>query len=210
MEQKRRSLGKPCSRTNYDGVYHELETGRFRLKLAKILDERESMTSYSISEINQMDKAEFVQSFGSIFEETPRVAEQAWAAMPFQDVADLHQKMVTVVEKGMTNAEKLTLIQSHPELGANRKMAAASVQEQAGAGFNQTMTEVQKQIQQQNAVYQKKFGFPFIMAVRGQTLDSIAAAQKDRIAQSKEDEVARSLSEIYKIARFRLDNLIKP
>ena len=79
------------------------------------------MASYSISEINQMDKAEFVQSFGFIFEETPKVAEQAWSAMPFQDVADLHQKMVMVVEKGMTKPEKLTLIQLHPELGANRK-----------------------------------------------------------------------------------------
>ena len=68
-----------------------------------------------------MDKAEFVQSFGSIFEETPKVAEQTWLVMPFQNIADLHQKMVTVVEKDMTNPEKLTLVQSHPELGANRK-----------------------------------------------------------------------------------------
>lgn len=166
--------------------------------------------SYSISEVNQMDKSDFVQSFGSVFEETPKVAEQAWAAMPFQDVADLHQKMVTVVEQGMTSHEKLTLIQSHPELGANGKMAAASVQEQAGAGFNQAKAEVHQQIQQLNAVYQEKFGFPFVMAVKGQTLDNIIAALKDRIDQTKEEEMARSLAEIYKIARFRLNDLIEP
>ena len=167
------------------------------------------MVSYSIFEINQMDKADFVRLFGSVFEETPKVAEQAWAAMPFQDVADLHQKMVAVVEAGMTSSEKLALIQSHPELGANGKMAAASVQEQAGVGLNQMSTESYQQIRKLNALYQEKFGFPFVMAVKGQTLESIKTALKDRIDQTKEEEMTRSLSEIYKIARFRLNDLIE-
>ena len=64
------------------------------------------------------------------------MAEQAWAARPFNDVSALHQAMVTVVEQ-MPPAEQLELIQAHPELGSRVQMADASVQEQAGAGLNQ-------------------------------------------------------------------------
>jgi len=167
------------------------------------------MASYSISEVNRMDKSDFVQLFGSVFEETPEIAEQAWAAMPFDDVGDLHRKMVRLVEEEMTTGEKLALIQAHPELGATRKMAVASVQEQAGVGLDQMNEEVREQIFKLNASYREKFGFPFVMAVKGQTLERIKAALESRLAQQKEDEIGRSLFEIYKIARFRLDDLIE-
>ncbi len=164
---------------------------------------------HSVYDINQMNEADFVELLGSVFEDTPAVAERAWASRPFQDVAGLHQKMVAVVEAGMSSDEKLTLIQSHPELGTSGKMAAASVQEQAGVGLNQMETAIYQQIHRLNAAYREKFGFPFVMAVKGQTLERITTALKSRLQQEKEDEMARSLSEIYKIARFRLDDLIE-
>ena len=168
------------------------------------------MSSYSIAEINQMDKSSFVHLLGPIFEETPEIAAQAWTSRPFQDIADLHQKMVCVVEESMTSREQLMLIQAHPELGASGKMAAASVQEQAGVGLDKTSTENRpiQQIRQWNTSYREKFGFPFVMAVKGQSLESIAAALESRLSQEKEEEIVRSLAEIYKIARFRLEDLI--
>ena len=63
-----------------------------------------------------MGQAEFVSSFGAVFEETPEVASTAWESRPFQNINDLHQKMVAVVEK-MTLDEQVKLIQAHPELG---------------------------------------------------------------------------------------------
>ena len=120
------------------------------------------MTSYTISEANRMDKGNFVQAFGAVFEETPQIAERTWAAKPFKGIEDLHQKMVSAVEGGMTHDEKLKLIKSHPELGAKGKMAVASVQEQASAGLNQIAQEEQQQIYQLNAAYQEKFGFPLL------------------------------------------------
>ncbi|PZO11407.1 MAG: OHCU decarboxylase [Leptolyngbya foveolarum] len=164
---------------------------------------------HSVYDINQMNEADFVELLGSVFEDTPAVAERAWASRPFQDVADLHQKMVAVVEAGMIPDEKLMLIQSHPELGTSGKMAAASVQEQAGVGLNQMEAAVYQQIHRLNAAYREKFGFPFVMAVKGQTLERITTALESRLQQEKEDEMARSLSEIYKITRFRLDDLIE-
>lgn len=166
------------------------------------------MASYSVSDINGMELTRFVQLFGSVFEETPKVAEQAWHAKPFQDIDDLHHKMVNVVAEGMTRAEKLKLIRSHPELGEKGKMAAASVQEQASVGLNKIKKEEDEQISRLNSVYREKFGFPFVMAVKGQTLSNILMSLEARLTHSVEEEMARSLLEIYKIARFRLDDLV--
>lgn len=163
--------------------------------------------TYSIDQINRMAQADFVDLLGAAFEETPSIASQAWQDLPFQDVSDLHQKMVTVVE-GMTAAEQIQLIQAHPELGKRGKMAEASVQEQAGAGLSQLEREDTERIQLLNSAYREKFGFPFVMAVKGFRHRDILASFEARLNEDKVSEMARALSEIYKIARFRLDDLI--
>lgn len=160
-----------------------------------------------MDQVNQLGQAEFVALFGAVFEETPGVASQAWRDRPFQNVAELHQKMVTVVEK-MTAAEQVKLIQAHPELGKRGKMAEASVREQAGAGLSQLNTDDYKRIEDLNRAYREKFGFPFVMAVKGFNHSDIVAAFESRLAGDEGAERARSLSEIYKIARFRLDDII--
>ena len=73
-----------------------------------------------------MTQAEFVQHFGDVFEATPRVAQRAWRLRPFKNMADLHEKMVTVVTHQMPPTDQLALIRRHPELGARVEMAAAS------------------------------------------------------------------------------------
>ena len=165
--------------------------------------------TYSIDQINQIEQAEFVALLGAIFEETPAVAAQAWKKRPFQDVSDLHQKMVSVVREGMTPAEQIKLIQAHPELGKRDKMAEASVQEQKNAGLSQLTLEEKERIQSLNDNYLEKFGFPFVMAVKGFSHHDILAAFEDRIKANRAGELARSLSEIYKIAQFRLSDLIE-
>lgn len=154
-----------------------------------------------------MGQADFVALFGAVFEETPEVAAKAWCDRPFQNVSDLHQKMVDVVKK-MTTPEQIQLIQAHPELGNRGKMAEASVQEQAGAGLSQLNADDYERIQTLNSAYQEKFGFPFVMAVKGFDRKAILEAFEERLHEGKEVERERSLSEIYKIARFRLDDLV--
>ena len=90
----------------------------------------------SIETLNQMGQADFAEVLGSIFEETPSIAEQVWDERPFVDVLDLHRKMVDIVEH-MPLSKQIELINAHPELGSQSKMAAASVQEQARVGFDQ-------------------------------------------------------------------------
>ena len=162
---------------------------------------------YSIEELNQISEAEFVRRLGEVFEETPAIAQRVWGDRPFVDVADLHQKMATVVQT-MSLAEQLALIRAHPDLGSRVKMAAASVREQTGAGLSQLTPEEYGQFQALNTAYRQKFSFPFVMAVKGQTKVSILAAFEARLENSKDWEIQQALSEIAQIARLRLDDLI--
>ncbi|MEM6452571.1 MAG: 2-oxo-4-hydroxy-4-carboxy-5-ureidoimidazoline decarboxylase [Cyanobacteria bacterium P01_D01_bin.105] len=163
----------------------------------------------SIENINQMTQTEFIAQFGSIFEETPTIAERVWTARPFQDVADLHQKMVDVVAQSMTPQEQLVLICAHPELGKRGKMAEASVKEQASAGLSQLNEDDYHRIQTLNAAYRERFGFPFVVAVKGLSVPDVIAMMEERIQADREEEMGRSLSEIYQIARFRLNDLVE-
>lgn len=164
--------------------------------------------AHTIAEVSQLSQAEFVDLLGDIFEETPAVAEQAWAARPFADVSALHQAMVTVVEQ-MPPAEQLELIQAHPELGSRVQMADASVQEQAGAGLDQLNREEYERFQTLNSAYREKFGFPFIVAVKGHDKESILQMYERRLENNRAEEIGRSLTEISKIAQFRLADLIE-
>lgn len=155
-----------------------------------------------------MEQVDFVGLLGSVFEETPAIAAQAWRKRPFHHALDLHEKMVFVVQEEMTSAEKIKLIQAHPELGKQGQMAEASVQEQKNAGLSQLTPAENQRIQSLNSAYFEKFGFPFVMAVKGFSQHDILAAFETRIKADRTTELARSLSEIYKIAQFRLNDLI--
>lgn len=162
--------------------------------------------AYTITELNQMTQAEFVAALGDVFEHTPKIATQAWHQRPFTDVATLHQTMVALVEQ-MSEPAQLDLIRAHPDLGSRVHMATASVQEQTSVGLNRLSPSEYEQFQTLNTTYQTKFGFPFIMAIRGQTKDEILAAFTQRLQNTPASEHQRALSEIKKIARFRLDDL---
>jgi 2-oxo-4-hydroxy-4-carboxy-5-ureidoimidazoline decarboxylase len=163
---------------------------------------------YSLFELNQLSQEEFTEALGAIFERTPTVARSTWDDRPFASTADLHAKMVTVVNS-MTEAEKLALIQAHPDLGSKAKMAEASVSEQAGAGLDRLSVAEFDRLQCLNLEYREKFGFPFIVAVKNHTKTSILAAFKLRLNNSPATEMQQALTEIYEIARFRLESAIQ-
>ncbi|MEM9163980.1 MAG: 2-oxo-4-hydroxy-4-carboxy-5-ureidoimidazoline decarboxylase [Cyanobacteria bacterium P01_F01_bin.4] len=162
---------------------------------------------HSISAINQMNQAEFVALLGAVFEETPEIARRAWCDRPFETISDLHQKMVAVVNT-ISLTDQLVLIQAHPDLGSRVEMADASIQEQAGAGLNQLNPAEYKRFQSLNSAYKDKFGFPFILAVKGHTKENILAAFETRLENDKNDETQQALKEIFQIARFRLNDLL--
>ncbi|WNZ25934.1 2-oxo-4-hydroxy-4-carboxy-5-ureidoimidazoline decarboxylase [Leptolyngbya sp. NK1-12] len=162
---------------------------------------------YSITELNQSNQDAFVAALGSVFENTPSIAAQAWEQRPFADVNDLHQKMVAVVQK-LSTADQLALICAHPDLGSRVKMAEASVKEQAGVGLDRLSPDEYERFQQLNHSYREKFGFPFIIAVKNHTRESILAAFEQRLLNAQSVELQQALAEIAAISRFRLLDLI--
>ena len=161
----------------------------------------------SIETLNKMGQDDFVEVLGSIFEETPSIAEQVWDERPFVDVFDLHRKMVDIVEQ-MPLSKQIELINVHPELGSQSKMAAASVQEQASVGFDQISQPMYERIKGLNQTYRQTFGLTFVMAIKGQTRGKVLADFEKRLNNSRDDEIKTALSEIFKIARFRLCDLV--
>lgn len=163
--------------------------------------------AYTLEELNKKDQQGFINAIGAIWEHSPWVSEQAWEKRPFSSVDELFDAMETEVEKAPMQ-KKLDLLNAHPDLGGKVKMTDESVQEQKGAGLDQLSAEEHAEFLDLNKQYTDKFGFPFIIAVKGHNKDSIKAAMKDRIENDRDTELNTALREIYKIARFRLDDLV--
>lgn len=160
----------------------------------------------AMEEVNQMSKEEFVQKVGWVFEHSPWVASAAWENMPFESHENLLQTMIDIVQ----NAEEcmqLALLRAHPDLGTRLQMSEVSQKEQAGAGLDKLSKEEFKEFVSLNKMYVNKFAFPFIMAVKGQSKETILAAMKQRVQNSYEEEYYIALDEVYKIAGFRLNDI---
>jgi 2-oxo-4-hydroxy-4-carboxy-5-ureidoimidazoline decarboxylase len=158
-----------------------------------------------------MDRAAFVQKFGGIFENSPWVAEQAWEKRPFASLDEMHAAMVAVAKYAPAPLQ-LTLLQSHPDLAGKEAqtgtMTASSVAEQASAGLNALTHDEMTQISNLNAAYKKKFGFPFIIAVRMHTKEGILFEFTRRLQNDTQTEFANDLQNVYIITRLRLNKLL--
>ncbi|MFP7299257.1 2-oxo-4-hydroxy-4-carboxy-5-ureidoimidazoline decarboxylase [Neobacillus niacini] len=159
-------------------------------------------------ELNQMSREEFVEKAGWVFEQSPWVASRAWECRPFTSHEHLLQTMIECVQNA-EESRQLALLRAHPDLGTRLQMSEISQKEQAGAGLDQLTKEEFEDFVFLNQHYVKKFNFPFIMAVKGQTKASILAAMKQRIHHSYKDEYNTALHEVYKIAGFRLNEILK-
>lgn len=162
---------------------------------------------YTIPQLNQMNQEAFTEALATIFEHSPWIPENAWQKRPFADLSSLHQSLVEVVQTA-SKEQQLNLICAHPDLGTKAKMAEDSVKEQAGVGLDKLTPEEYQRFHSLNEIYQEQFGFPFIIAVKNHTKDSILIAFEQRLKNSPEVELNQALSEIFQIARFRLNDLI--
>ncbi|NYT58517.1 2-oxo-4-hydroxy-4-carboxy-5-ureidoimidazoline decarboxylase [Alcaligenaceae bacterium] len=162
----------------------------------------------ALAELSALPCQAFVEQLEGIFEHTPWIARRAWHARPFDSVATLHAAMLVVLEQA-TPAEQLALICAHPELAgkeaAHGTLTEASSQEQQGAGLDQCSPDELERLRQLNAAYHQRFGFPFIIAVKGLSRYQIMDALEARLLNERSAEFSTCLREIGKIARLRLD-----
>jgi len=162
-----------------------------------------------LADVNAMDGAAFAAALGGIFEHSPWVAQRAFDARPFASVDALHAAMVAAVRTA-PRTEQLALIRAHPELAGRamvrNELTADSTREQAGAGLAGCSAEEYARLVDLNARYNAKFGFPFILAVKGYDRAGVIAEFARRVERDLATEFDEALTQIARIARLRLDD----
>ncbi len=162
----------------------------------------------TLAELNRLSVASFVAELAGIFEHSPWVPEAAAAARPFADVAGLHTAMVDVVVRS-GEARQLALLRAHPMLARRAKLTAESESEQAGHGLQSLDDAAAEEMERLNQAYLEKFGFPFIIAVRGQRdRDAIMQALRRRLGSTPLAERQEALAQVAMIAKFRLEDRV--
>ena len=168
----------------------------------------------TLEQLNAATQAEFVQLLDGTYEHSPWIAGQAWGQRPFASLAPLKQALAQKVREAGQDAQ-LALIRAHPELAGkamvSKALTAESANEQGKAGLTHCTPAEFERIQQLNAGYNAKFGFPFILAVRGPrglglSKAEIIATFARRLGNHPDFELAESLRNIHRIAEIRLND----
>ena len=175
-------------------------------------------TPLSIDEVNALDAAAFTARFGDVAEHSPWVAEVAAEGKPFAHREALIGAFVGALRAAPPEAQ-LALLRAHPDLAdraavagdaAGSDVAAESRREQAGAGLERLTAVEFARFGDLNTRYRRRFGFPFIFAVKGATKEAILAAFEERIDNPAAAERALALANVERILRFRLEDRVAP
>ena len=164
--------------------------------------------SSELARLNASSAADFVTALGSIYEHSPWVAERTARSRPFRTGRQLHETMQGVVQSAPLE-ERLALIRAHPELAGKEAVAGtlteASTSEQGRLGINRLDRSEYEHLSELNRRYRDKFGFPCIIALRlHESRNSVLTAFEQRIANSREAEIATAIEQIGHITRGRL------
>lgn len=161
-----------------------------------------------------LDKEAFVARFGGVFEHSPWIAERAWEFElgPAHDTAvGLHNALARAF-RSASEEERLGVLTAHPDLAGKlalaKRLTAESTAEQAGAGLDSLTDAERAEFTALNDAYVAKFGFPFIIAVRGLGKSDILAAFKRRIENARPAEFATACAQVERIALLRLKEML--
>ncbi len=170
----------------------------------------------TLTDLNRLDTAAFVQRLHGIYEHSPWIPERAAAGRPFASLAALKLALQDAVALASED-EQLSLLRAHPELAGKAAIAgeltAESTGEQAASGLDSCSPDEYAALHQLNAAYNARFGFPFILAVKGPTgqgltRQAIIATFRRRLGNGLPDEMAEALRQVHRIAEIRLNGLL--
>lgn len=162
-----------------------------------------------------MTRDEFVDRFGGVFEHSPFIAERAYDDDMVRgealNVERVHAALVAVFRVA-TEEERLGVLRAHPDLAGKLAIAGELTQdsrnEQAGAGLDRLSPAEHARFTELNDAYTQKFGFPFIIAVKGLNRHDILAAFELRVNNRREDEFATACGQVERIALLRLQGML--
>jgi urate oxidase len=213
-----RLIGRP-GRIQSLKRFMEYAQGHADVWFARRIDIADHWHKYHPPEIpsltpSALSAEDFIAAFGGIFEHSPWIAQGAWDGElgPAHNTAvGLHTALCRFFRRADDTA-RLGVLTAHPDLAG--KLAAAkqltdeSTAEQASAGLDALTDQERAMFQRLNTDYVTKFGFPFIIAVKGLTKDQILAAFQTRIDNSREEEFATACKQVERIALLRLTDLL--
>jgi|TARA_B100001758_G_C18314090_1_gene559507 OHCU decarboxylase len=160
-----------------------------------------------IKDINLLTKKEFLSIFGNIFEKSDWIAISTFELKPFKDIKDFKDKMMNIYEK--SSKEKIIIIFNlHPKLAVEKKLTSFSSKEQFEAKLNTCTKEEMIEFRNLNEHYHEKFGFPFIMAVKGKSKNEILDSFRQRVKNNFEVEFNEAKLQVKKIASLRLNEIL--
>tara|TARA_B100000579_G_scaffold121590_1_gene97852 strand:+ start:377 stop:871 length:495 start_codon:yes stop_codon:yes gene_type:complete len=162
----------------------------------------------SINKVNKLNKSDFISIFGNVFEKTEWIAERVFDYLPYKNFDNLLLKFFKIYNE--SNKESIIkILNSHPELVVEQKLTNDSKKEQKGAGLNECSKEEVEEFKKLNLNYKKKFGFPFIIAVKGKNKNDILSYFRTRIKNSFDEEFIEAKKQVGEIATFRFKEIIK-
>lgn len=157
-----------------------------------------------------LERSDFIDIFGGIYEHSPWVAEAVYPKThPGINTASMAALMGSVVDAS-SYEDKLKILRSHPDLAGRLSLAdltESSRSEQSGAGLDRCTHEELKQFQRLNGIYINKFGFPFILAVKGFQRTEILDAFHIRVNHDRDEEFKTAIEQVHRIARLRLETI---
>jgi beta-ureidopropionase / N-carbamoyl-L-amino-acid hydrolase len=173
-----------------------------------------TMTTLTLQALNNASLAETTQMLDGVYEHSPWIATQTLSLRPFSSLAHLKYCLAKTLEDAGIDAQT-ALIRAHPELAGkamqSQTLTTESSNEQLKAGLTQCTPEELAKIAEMNAAYQAKFGFPFILAVRGArgtglSKATIFATFERRLHNHPQFELQECLRQIHRIAEIRLND----
>ncbi|WP_087866388.1 2-oxo-4-hydroxy-4-carboxy-5-ureidoimidazoline decarboxylase [Comamonas thiooxydans] len=168
----------------------------------------------TLEQLNAADAATATDLLDGLYEHSPWIAAKALEQRPFKSMAHIKHAMAKVLAESSEQAQ-LDLIRAHPELAGKQMetntLTAESTNEQKKAGLTNCTPEELEHIRKLNAEYGKRFGFPFILAVRGArglglSKAEIIATFERRMFNHPAYEQAEALRNIHRIAEIRLND----
>ena len=162
----------------------------------------------SIDKLNRLNKSEFISIFGNVFEKTQWIAQKAFDSIPYNNFDELTLRMIEIYSNSESE-NHLIILNSHPELVVEKKLTLESKQEQSGANLNQCSDKEFNEFKKLNINYKNKFGFPFIIAVKGKNRMEILESFRKRINNTIETEFEEAKEQVKKIALLRIKDIIK-
>ena len=164
-----------------------------------------------INKINKLSQSEFIKVFANIFENSTWIANELYKQKPFNNFEELSSKMLDIFEN-TSKKKQLIILNAHPDLADKTKISSLtpnSKVEQIDVGLDQCTEDEFREFKDLNDKYKKKFGFPFIYAVKNKSKEEILSNFRQRVSYDISVEFIEAKKQVKKISSLRLNETNK-